>query len=81
MESLNKQLQVIKKKFPEQIERIEDLFGKSEDFRTLCADYFLCIKHLEKFKREYGEKKLTFKEYKVIREELENELFHFIFDV
>jgi hypothetical protein len=81
MESLTKQLQVIKKKYPEQSERIEELFGKNEDFRTLCSDYFVCIKHLEKFKREYGEKKLTLKEYKSIRAELENELFGFIFDV
>jgi len=81
MESLSKQLQVIKKKFPEQGERIEQLFDKNEDFRALCSDYVLCIKHLQKFKKEYGEKKLTVDEYRNIRSELENELHHFLFDV
>jgi hypothetical protein len=80
MESLNEQLYLIKKKFPEQDERIEELFESSEDFRALCSDYFLCVKHLHKFKKEFGEKKLSIEEYKNVRSELEDELSQFIFN-
>ena len=81
MESLDKQLNVIKKKFPEQGERIEALFEMDEDFRSLVSDYLLCINNLHKFKKEFGEKKLSVEEYRSVRTELENELFKFIFDV
>jgi hypothetical protein len=80
MESVNEQLQLIKKRFPDQNERIEELFESNEDFRALCADYFLCIKHLHRFKKEFGEKKLSIEEYKNVREELEDELSHFLFN-
>jgi len=81
MESQNKQLRLIKKKFPEQTERIEELYKAEEDFRTLCADYFLCVQHLQKFQKEFGEKQSTIKEYEDIYTELEKELYHFIIDV
>jgi len=81
MQSLSKQLGLIKKKFPEQSERIEELYEADEDFRNLCSDYFLCVQHLQKFQKEFGEKKHTLKEYREIYSELEKELFHFIFDI
>ena len=80
MESLNEQLYLIKKRFPEQMERIEELFDSNEDFRALCSDYFLCVDHLLKFSKEFGEKKLSIKEYRNVRQELENELQHFLSD-
>jgi hypothetical protein len=80
MESLNKQLSVIKKKFPQQSERIEELYETDEDFRMLCSDYFLCDQYLQKFKKEFGEKRLSLNEYENIRTELEKELQHFIFN-
>ena len=80
MESLNKQLHLIKQRFPDQNERIEDLFESNEDFRALCSDYFLCVQHLQKFKKEFGEKKLSIEEYKNVRAELEDELSSFLFN-
>jgi hypothetical protein len=80
MESLNEQLYLIKKKFPDQNERIEELFESNEDFRALCSDYFLCVEHLHRFKKEFGEKKLSIEEYRSLREELEDELSNFIFN-
>jgi hypothetical protein len=79
MQSLNEQLYLIKKKFPDQSERIEELFESNEDFRALCSDYLLCVEHLHRFKKEFGEKKLSIEEYRNVRQELEDELTHFIF--
>ena len=79
MESLNTQLSVVKKKFPQHSERIEELYEVDEDFRTLCADYFLCVQHLQKFKTEFNEKQHSIEEYKDIKDELEKELHDFIF--
>jgi hypothetical protein len=81
MESLNKQLRLIRKKFPEQSERIEELYETNEDFRTLCSDYYLCVQHLQKFQKEFGEKRSSIKEYEDIYAELERELYHFIINV
>jgi hypothetical protein len=78
MESLNKQLSVIKNKFPQQSGRIEELYEIDEDFRTLCSDYFLCMQYLQKFEKEFGEKQVTVDEYKIMRTELEKELYHFL---
>lgn len=74
-------LQIIKQKFPQQSERIEELYRLNEDFRTLCSDYLLCRRELQKFHYEANEKKTSVEEYKAIQSELENELFHFIFPV
>ena len=79
MESINKELVTIIKKFPEQNNRIKTLFGINEDFRTLCSDYFLCMQYLQKFKKETGETKTCIIEFSDIRKELENELERFIF--
>lgn len=79
MELLKDNLHTIKQKFPQQSERIEELFRLNEDFRTLCSDYLLCARELQKFNQEADEKKLSVKEYKNIQEDLENDLFHFIF--
>jgi hypothetical protein len=78
MESLNKQLGVIKHKFPEQSDRIDELFDNDDDFRALCSDYLLCIQNLQQFQREFSEKKRSIKIFQETREELEKELSHFI---
>ena len=79
MESLNAQLRAVKQKFPEQGDRIEQLYEVDEDFRTLCSDYVLCIRHLEEFKKEASETQHSIEEYQDIRKELERELHGFIF--
>ena len=78
MESLNKQLGVIKSKFPKQSGRIDELYDNNEDFRALCSDYLLCVQNLQQFQREFGEKKRSIKVFKETREELEKELSHFL---
>jgi hypothetical protein len=71
-------LEIVRKKFPEQDERIKVLFETSEDFRALCSDYILCLESLQKFIRESVEKKHSIKEFSHIRLELETELSSFI---
>jgi hypothetical protein len=78
MALVNSLLVAIKEKFPEQGERIEMLYGSSEDFRSLCSDYNLCLEYLQKFKKESDEKKLSINEYKNVRADLEDELSDFI---
>ena len=79
MTPTNEHLYVVKTKFPAQVERIEKLFKMSEDFRSLCADYILCLRYLEKFKRETVEKKTSISEYAAMTTDLEKELSQFIF--
>jgi len=78
MRVLNEYLNAVKEKFPEEAARIEQLYGADEDFRTLCEDYFSCLKHLQKFKKEFSEKQYSFEEYQHIQSELEKELYNFI---
>ncbi len=73
-----KLLKVVKRKFPEQDERIKVLFETSEDFRSLCSDYVLCLLYLQKFKEESSQKRLTIREFSEVRTELEDELSQFI---
>ena len=80
MGQINKQLQVIKNKFPAQNERIGKLFQMNEDFHTLCLDYFLCLRQMQKLERETDEQTLSIAEFSDLRKELENELKRFIFN-
>ena len=79
MESLDAQLRAVKQKFPEQGDRIEQLYESDEDFRALCADYVLCMRQLVEIEKEFSEKEHAMKEYKNIRKELERELHDFIY--
>jgi len=80
MESLNTQLRVVKQKFPGQNDRIEYLYEVDEDFRTLCSDYLLCVRHLEAKTGDVSESQHALQEYKEILDELERELNGFIFN-
>ena len=80
MESLDAQLRAVKQKFPEQGDRIEQLYEDDEDFRALCADYVLCMRQLVEIEKEFSEKEHSMKEYKNIRRELEKELHDFIYN-
>ena len=70
--------QLIKQKFPDQNDRVIELYESSEDFRSLLSDYASCIEHLQKFAREAGEKKNVIEEYLSIRNDLEFELAQFL---
>ena len=78
MKSLNEYLKAVKHKFPDESERIENLYQADEDFRALCEDYFSCMQNLQKFKKEFSEKRYTLEEYRNIQTELEKELLEFI---
>jgi hypothetical protein len=67
-------------KFPGQSDKIDSLYKNDPDFRTLCADYFLCIHILHKYRNEFSETQSTVKEYDDIRKDLERELQDFIFN-
>lgn len=79
MTPINEHLYVVKNMFPGQVDRIEELFNMSEDFRSLCADYMLCLRYLERFKRESVDKKTSISEYTDVTSDLEQELSRFIF--
>jgi len=78
---LENQLNRIKQKFPQEGARIEELYRSNDDFRALCSDYLLCSRELQRFHHEANDKEQSVKEYKNMQEELESELFHFIFPI
>jgi len=80
MEALHPELVFIMDKFPGQSDRIDVLYKNDSDFRALCADYFLCLNILHKYRNEFSEKQSTIKEYDDIRKDLEKELQDFIFN-
>jgi uncharacterized protein (UPF0262 family) len=74
MESINFQLEAVRERFPEYKEDILSLYYKDPEFRAICEDYYLCIRYLEKVKKEYTEKIESINEYERIQTELEKEL-------
>jgi len=76
MASKKKVLNAVIKKFPESHHLILELFHQSDFFRSICEDYAVCfetIKRLESSKQMI--KKGYKKEYTILLEELEKELF------
>jgi DNA repair ATPase RecN len=78
MEAANNDLQEIINKFPNQAQRIEELYRGNEDFRTLCHDYVICLKHLKKYKKKSGETQVALNEYTIIYNDLQSELSQFL---
>lgn len=78
MEPLNFQLSLIKEMFPDQKEYIGKLYLQNEHFRSVCEDYFTCVKYLKKFKKEFSEKVESIDEFENARKMLENELSEYI---
>jgi hypothetical protein len=70
---------MIKEKFPRQGHRINQLYEENPDFRALCADYFACMQELQKYKKQIMEEGRSIDEYAGIANELERELYDFIF--
>lgn len=67
-------LSIIFKRFPNHRDFISELFTESESFRTLCEDYFDCKVKLDEFISARNEKNERLKEYKILLEEIEDEL-------
>ena len=78
MESLNALLRAVKKKFPGQSERIEELFESDEDFRTLCEDYITSIQAAEERRLNAIMDRKIEKEFLHVNIELEKEIIHLL---
>jgi hypothetical protein len=74
MEAKNFQLETVKERWPEFKDHILSLYYTDNKFRAICEDYCLCLRHLDKFRREFSEKLQTIEEYEKMRDELEVEL-------
>ena len=64
--------------FPQYTDKIQELYVSDADFRSLCADYFLCKSNLAEFKKKLAERKDSIHDYEEVTSELEKELFHFL---
>ena len=74
MNMLQSELGLVKSRFPAHDSIIEALYRKDPDFKSLCADLFLCSKMIHDFEIEIAEKQHALVEYRDIVKELESEL-------
>jgi hypothetical protein len=74
MNILQTELGLVKTRFPAHQSVIEILYRKDADFKSLCADLFLCSKMIQDFEFEISEKQHALVEYRDIVQELEKEL-------
>ena len=80
MEYLHPELRLIIEMFPKQKEKISDLYKQDSDFRSLCADYYLCKKTLLDLQKQFSEKENNIEEYEYVRIDLEQELYRSIYN-
>jgi hypothetical protein len=71
---LQSELGLVKSRFPAFHSAIEKLYRMDPDFKSLCADLFLCSKMIHDFEVEISEKQHALIEYRDIVNELEKEL-------
>lgn len=71
---LQSELGLVKSRFPAQHSIIDKLYRKDPDFKSLCADLFLCSKMIHDFEIEISEKQHALIEYRDIVDELEKEI-------
>ncbi len=74
MNTLQTELGLVKTRFPLHESTIEVLYRKDADFKSLCADLFLCSKMIQDFECEISEKQHALVEYREIVRDLEKEL-------
>jgi hypothetical protein len=74
MNALQTELSLVKNRFPGHISIIDYLYRNDTDFKSLCADLFLCTKMIHEFESEITEKQHALLEYREIVKELESEL-------
>ena len=70
-------IEALRKKFPDQVNLIRELFEESDSFRSVCEDYLECRQVIERLK--YATKIVEqgyLQEYKILSEELEEEITH-----
>jgi hypothetical protein len=74
MNTLQTELGLVKARFPAHKSIIEELYRSDSDFKSLCADLFLCSKMIHDFEEEIAEKQHALIEYREIVKDLEQEL-------
>jgi len=74
MNALLSELGLVNARFPAYKSVIEELYRSDSDFKSLCADLFLCSKMIQEFECEIAEKQHALVEYRDIVKELEEEL-------
>ena len=74
MNALQTELSLVKNRFPNYKSVIDYLYRRDTDFKSLCADLFLCTKMIQEFELEITEKQHALLEYQEIVKELESEL-------
>ena len=74
MHALQNELGLVKSRFPDQKSVIDNLYRNDNDFKSLCADLFLCSKMIQEFEMEIAEKQHALIEYREIVKDLESEL-------
>lgn len=78
MKSDQEMLEMAKKIFPGLEGKVQKLFEQDADFRSLCSDYYNCLRDLHKYRKLSEAEKQTIKEYESVCEDLEKELFDFL---
>ncbi|HYK45134.1 MAG TPA: hypothetical protein VEV83_08200 [Parafilimonas sp.] len=74
MESVNAHLALIKEKFQNLSGKIQELYDTDPDFQSLCADYFLCMKFLNRHEKQSG----LLQEYVELSQVLETDIYMFV---
>jgi len=64
--------------FPALKEKITSLFNDSDEFQTLCHDYFLCVNSLGQWEMSVEKDEKFIREYKDLKKTLETELLQFV---
>jgi uncharacterized protein YdcH (DUF465 family) len=67
-------LGLIKERFSANTKGIEQLYARDAEFKSLCADYFLCDQTIKKINHEIEEMKSALGEYQEALDDLENEI-------
>lgn len=71
---LQTEMELIRKKFPTKESGIKTLYGNDADFRSLCADFFLCEQTFRRLRNEMNQLRSKLKEYREIFMDLEKEI-------
>jgi hypothetical protein len=74
MNTLQTELGLVTQKYPSHQLLIGELYHRDADFKSLCADLFLCTQMIQGYELEIIEKQRALEEYRDIVKELESEL-------
>ena len=72
------EIALISQIYPQYTDKIQELYTSDADFRSLCADYFLCKSNLAEFKKKLADRRDSIQDYEKVTAELEKELFQYL---